>query len=72
MASADSIADLLLFVDRIVQAFLKEGYFPTEIRPIGWDLNKAQSAIHRNGSGHARAMTVKANPFVSLLDRHRR
>ena len=55
-----------LFVGRIVQAFLKEGDFATEIRPIGWDLNKAEPAIHRNDSGHAPAMTVKANPLVSF------
>ena len=53
-----------LFVGRIVQAFLKEGDFATEIRPIGWDLNKAEAAIRRDGGGHARAVTVWANPLI--------
>jgi len=57
---------LPLFAGRIVETFLKEGYFTTEIRPVGRDLNEPKALVHRDTSAHARAMTIKANPLISF------
>ena len=57
---------LPLFAGRIVETFLKEGYFTTEIRPVGRDLNEPKAPVHRDSSAHARAMTIKANALISF------